>query len=171
MFCKFGSVELILPVAVIVWWKNECILLVLGFIYGFIPSTYVELSFINCLYSNIFSIIGCSSFNFSNTSTSVEYPLLVFFTTVNFNFSNKTSPNCLVEFILNSSPANSYISCVKISSLSFNCLPYSSSSCKSTYIPFHCISDNTSTVGISIFLNNSTASISCNFFIVISASL
>ena len=72
---------------------------------GFNPSTYVEFSFINCLYSNIFPIIGSSLFSFSKTSTSVEYPFFVFLITGNCIFSKRISPNCFVELILNSSPA------------------------------------------------------------------
>ena len=45
MFCKFGSVEEILPVVVIVWLNDECILLLIGFIIFTNPSTYVDFNF------------------------------------------------------------------------------------------------------------------------------
>ena len=53
------------------------------------------------------------SYIFSSVSTSVEYPVLFFFDDGSPSFSNNIVPNCWVEFILNSSPASVYISCVK----------------------------------------------------------
>ena len=75
MFCKFGSVEEILPVVVIVWLNDECILLLIGFIIFTNPSTYVDFNFTICLYSVILSIISCLSLSFSKTSALVEYPV------------------------------------------------------------------------------------------------
>ena len=123
---------------------------------GISPSTYVEFSFPNCLYSSIFSIIGCSFFNFSNTSTSVEYPLFFFLIIGSFNFSNNIIPNCFGEFTLNSSPANLYISLVNLSISSFNLFPNSINSSLFAIIPLNCISARTSTKGISILLNKSS---------------
>ena len=53
------------------------------------------------------STIGDWEASFSNTSTAVEYPVFVFLMTGKFIFSNKITPNCFGELILNSSPANS----------------------------------------------------------------
>ena len=70
--------------------------------------------------------------------------------------------------MLNSSPAKLYISDVSKSIPSFKFFPNSTSLFSSICIPFHCIFAKTSTVGISIFWNNSIPSISFNFEVKVS---
>ena len=71
IFCRLGSVELSLPVAVIVWLKLVCILLPAS-IYAASPSAYVDFNFASPLYSKISLTIGCSGASFSSTSAAVE---------------------------------------------------------------------------------------------------
>lgn len=57
----------------------------------------------------IFLTIGAIGAKRSKTSTAVEYPVLVFlvYSRGSPNFSKRSTPNCLGELILNSSPASS----------------------------------------------------------------
>ena len=65
------------------------------------------------------------------------------------NFSNNITPNCLGEFMLNSSPANPYISLSSFSIDILNSSPSSINLSLSTFTPSYSIYPNTSTSGIS----------------------
>ncbi len=122
-------------------------------------STYVERSFSNSRKSRIFLAIGNSSAKVNNTSSPVAYwPVLVFFAlSASFNLSNKTSPNCFGEPMLNVVPANSKISCCTFSDSLLNSFDMLSSVDTSRVTPSFSISANTSNKGISI----SRISLSC----------
>jgi len=160
MFCRFGSTLLNLPVAVIVCLNVVCIFPVSSLIISLSPSMYVPFSLVSCLYSNSFSPMGwviCS-----NTSALVEYPVFVFFPFGKSIFSNKIDPSCLGELILNSSPANSYMSLVSLFNFFSRFSPIISSTFFSTLTPVNSISAKIAIRGISMFIYSSYKLLSFN---------
>ena len=148
IFCKLGSVQLSRPVAVTVCWKCACIF-PFSSMSGSIPSTYVPFSLVSILYSSISGTAGCASAIFSSISALVEYPVLVFLPLGSPSFSNSMTPSCLGEFILNSSPASTYISDVSFSMRSLRLSPIALSTSLSTLTPQLSIEARTSTSGSS----------------------
>ena len=104
MFCRLGSALEMRPVAV-----THCLKLVWTRPSGAMdfsnPSTKVASTLATNRYSMIRDTMGCLSLIASRVSLSVEYPVLFFFWGGSPSFSNRMVPSCLVDRMLNRSPA------------------------------------------------------------------
>ena len=111
---------------------------------------YVDFNLDSFRTSKMAGITGSTSRSFSSTSALVEYPVLVFFPCGRCIFSNSTSPNCLGDCKLNSSPAASKTRFSALESADENSASNASSIFSSTAMPAISMRASTAARGFSI---------------------